>query len=89
MALHVNPSDSCNDEMNVRSRNSIEFVNYEKFHKQPDYNKYVGERRDYGGSDNGFKQVILDDYSLFNLYADYGKFKFKICKHLTTALQVD
>jgi outer membrane cobalamin receptor len=33
--------------------------------------KYVGERRDYGGSDNGFKQVILDDYSLINLYADF------------------
>ena len=26
--------------------------------------KYVGERRDYGGSDNGFKQVILGEYSL-------------------------
>ena len=33
--------------------------------------KYVGERRDYGGSDNSFAQVILDDYSLINLYADY------------------
>ena len=33
--------------------------------------KYVGERRDYGGSDNGFAQVILEDYSLLNLYADY------------------
>ena len=33
--------------------------------------KYVDERRDYGGSDNGFKQVILDDYSIINLLADY------------------
>ena len=33
-----------------------------------------------GGSDNGFKQVILGEYSLFNLYADYNfpGYKFNV-----------
>ena len=77
-----NPSDSCNDEMNVRvPRNALSssitksFIN--SLTATAQY-KYVGERRDYGGSDNGFKQVILDDYSLFNLYADYGKFNLSL-----------
>ena len=77
-----NPSDSCNDEMNVRvPRNALNssitknFIN--NLTATAQY-KYVGERRDYGGSDNGFKQVILDDYSLFNLYADYGKFNLSL-----------
>ena len=77
-----NPGDSCNDEMNVRvPRNALSSSIVKRFGKNftatAQY-KYVGERRDYGGSDNGFKQVILDDYSLFNLYADYGNFNFSL-----------
>ena len=62
--------------MNVRvPRNVISSTVVKNFSK--DFSatlqyKYVGERRDYGGSDNGFKQVILDDYSLVNLYTDYN-----------------
>ena len=70
-----NPADSCNDEMNVRvPKNAISTSIVKNFNNNftgtAQY-KYVGERRDYGGSDNGFKQVILKDYSLLNLYADY------------------
>jgi len=70
-----NPGDTCNDEMNVRvPRNALSSSIVKTFNNNfsttAQY-KYVGERRDYGGSDNSFKQVILDDYSLFNLYADY------------------
>jgi len=71
-----NKNDTCNDQMNVRVPKNVisssivknfnnNFVGTAQF-------KYVSERRDYGGSDNGFKQVILDDYSLINLYADYN-----------------
>ena len=77
-----NPADSCNDEMNVRvPRNALSSSIVKRFGKNftatAQY-KYVGERRDYGGSDNGFKQVILDDYSLFNLYGNYGNFNFSL-----------
>ena len=70
-----NPDDSCNDEMNVRiPKNAFNSTITKSFNKDITgivQFKYVGERRDYGGSDNGFKQVILGDYSLLNLYADY------------------
>jgi vitamin B12 transporter len=70
-----NPGDTCNDEMNVRvPKHAISSSIVKKFTNNLSGRaqfKYVGERRDYGGSDNGFKQVILDEYSLFNLYADY------------------
>ena len=57
------------------TKNSIRATltkNFNKDFKAALQLKYVGERRDYGGSDNGFKQVILDDYSLINLYANYN-----------------
>ena len=77
-----NPDDSCNDEMNVRvPRNVLSssiVKNFSKSFTATAQYKYVGERRDYGGSDNGFKQVILDDYSLFNLYANYDDFSFSL-----------
>ena len=70
-----NPGDSCNDEMNVRiPKNAFSSSIIKKFNKDLTGNaqfKYVGERRDYGGSDNGFKQVILAEYLLINLSADY------------------
>lgn len=73
-----NPNDSCNDQMNVRiPKNFITSSIIKNFNNNligTIQLKYVSERRDYGGSDNGFKQVILDDYSLVNLYADYKFF---------------
>ena len=73
-----NPNDSCNDQMNVRvPKNYITSSIVKNFNNNligTIQLKYVSERRDYGGSDNGFKQVILDDYSLVNLYADYQFF---------------
>jgi len=71
-----NPNDACIDEMNVRvpkyafSTSVVKNIN--DFLIGTLQFKYVGERRDYGGSDNGFKQVILNDYSLLNMYADYN-----------------
>jgi vitamin B12 transporter len=71
-----NPNDNCIDQMNVRvpkyvfSTSVVKNIN--NFWIGTLQYKYVGERRDYGGSDNGFKQVILDDYSLLNIYADYN-----------------
>ena len=70
-----NKNDTCNDQMNVRvPKNVISSSVIKNFNNNftgTAQFKYVSERRDYGGSDNGFKQVILDDYSLINLYADY------------------
>jgi vitamin B12 transporter len=71
-----NPNDACIDQMNVRvpkyafSTSVVKNIN--DFWIGTLQYKYVGERRDYGGSDNSFKQVILDDYSLLNMYADYN-----------------
>ena len=71
-----NPNDTCNDQMNVRvPKNFISSSIIKNFNNNLAGTiqlKYVSERRDYGGSDNGFKQVILDDYSLVNLYTDYS-----------------
>jgi outer membrane cobalamin receptor len=33
--------------------------------------KYSGERRDYGNTNNGFNDVILDDYITINYYLNY------------------
>jgi len=33
--------------------------------------KYSGETRDYGNTNNSFADQILDDYIIFNYYADY------------------
>lgn len=70
-----NANDTCNDEMNVRvPKNSLSSSIVNNFTDNLNGTvqfKYVGERRDYGGSDNSFKQVILDDYSVVNLFADY------------------
>ena len=71
-----NPNDTCNDQMNVRiPKNVVSSSIKKKFNNNFTGSvqlKYVGERRDYGGSDNSFQQVILDDYSIFNLHADYN-----------------
>lgn len=70
-----NPDDTCIDQMNVRvpkyAFSTSVVKNLNNFWTGTFQHKYVGERRDYGGSDNGFKQVILDDYSIVNIYTDY------------------
>ena len=40
--------------------------------------KYVGERRDYGGSDNSFRQVMLDEYMVVDLSANYNMGDYKM-----------
>ena len=70
-----NPNDSCNEQMNVRiPEHVLSSTVVKDFYKNLTGSiqyKYVSERRDYGGSDNGFKQVMLKDYSLINLFANY------------------
>ena len=64
-------SAACNDEMNVRvPRNQINFSGVNAFSNnltQTINIKYVGERRDYGNTNNSFEDVILSNY----LTADY------------------
>jgi vitamin B12 transporter len=70
-----NPDDTCNGEQNVRipehSLSSSITKNFNNRFTGTAQYKYVGTRRDYGGSDNSFKQVFLRKYSLLNLSADY------------------
>jgi vitamin B12 transporter len=77
-----NSGDSCNIEMNVRvpkhAFSSSVVRNFSENFSGTAQFKYVGERRDYGGSDNGFKQVILNQYSLINLYAEYHLYDYKL-----------
>ena len=70
-----NPDDSCNGVPNVRiPKHSIMSSIKKSFRNDLSSTikiKYVGDRRDYGGSDNGFQQVFLNEYFLINLSADY------------------
>ena len=58
----------CNDKMNVRvPRNQINFSGTKYFDNNLSQTlklKYVGERRDYGNVNQGFKDVILSEYIL-------------------------
>ena len=73
---------SCNEPMNVRvpvhSFSSSLVKQFDKNFTASAQYKYIGERRDYGGSDNSFKSVILDEYSLVNLSADYKLNDYKM-----------
>ena len=73
---------TCNEPMNVRvpvhSFNSSIVKKFDKNFTASAQYKYVGERRDYGGSDNSFKSVILDEYSLINLSTDYKVNDYKM-----------
>ena len=73
---------TCNEPMNVRvpvhSFNSSSVKKFDKNFTASAQYKYVGERRDYGGSDNSFKSVILDEYSLINLSTDYKVNDYKM-----------
>jgi vitamin B12 transporter len=88
-----NPGDTCNKTQNVRipkhelSSSIIKNVNKD-FTVTAQF-KYVGERRDYGGSDNSFAQVFLDDYALVNLYANYNLYDYNLNFSLKNLLDKD
>ena len=71
MQLEVPGSAACNDEMNVRvPRHQINFSGSNVLNNnltQTIKLKYVGERRDYGNTNNNFEDVILSNY----ITADY------------------
>ena len=72
-----NPSGSCIDEMPVRvPRHNLSGAISKKINNLSltFLGKYNSERRDYGNSDNGFKDVILDDFSVFDLKFGYNLF---------------
>ena len=63
-------SSACNDEMNVRvPRDQINFSGTKLINKNLSHTvniKYVGERRDYGNTNQGFEDVILSKYATFD-----------------------
>ncbi len=75
-------SSACNDEMNVRvPRDQVNFSGtkiFNEFLSQTLKLKYVGERRDYGNTNQGFEDVILSKYltadlvTNIDLYNNYG-----------------
>ena len=74
------PDSACIDEMPVRvPRHSIQTKFSKKFGKLNTHltGKYQSNVRDYGNTNNGFNQVILDAYSQFNfsVTADYFGYK--------------
>ena len=77
-----NPDDTCNASQNVRiPRHSIMSSISKKFSNNFISTikvKYVGDRRDYGGSDNGFQQVFLNEYLVTNLYTDYKFYNYNM-----------
>jgi vitamin B12 transporter len=73
---------TCNEPINVRipihSFSSSLVKKFDKNFTASAQYKYIGERRDYGGSDNNFKSVMLHEYSLINLSTDYKVNDYKI-----------
>ena len=65
-----NPGDYCENTMNVRVPSYVVTSGISKVFKNNLSGKanfkYVGERRDYGGSDNNFRQVMLDEYMVID-----------------------
>ena len=72
-------SAACNDEMNVRvPRHQINFSgikNLSNNFAQILKLKYVGERRDYGNTNNGFEDVILSNYFTADYILNYKLFE--------------
>jgi len=77
-----NPDDYCDNTMNVRVPSYAVTSGISKVFKNNLSGKanfkYVGERRDYGGSDNGFRQVILDEYMVVDLSSNYNIGDYKM-----------
>ena len=75
------PDSSCIDEMPVRiPRHLMQTKLSKEFGKLSTHltSKYQSNVRDYGNTNNGFKQVILDAYSQFNFSATANYFGYKI-----------
>lgn len=74
----ANDGSSCNDEMNVRiPRHQLNLVGTKIFNKNLSQTlkfKYADERRDYGNTNNGFKDVILSNYVVADLVTNYKLF---------------
>jgi len=68
-------SAACNDEMNVRvPRHQLNLIGTKIFNKKLSQTlkfKYVGERRDYGNTNNGFEDVMLSNYVVADLIMKY------------------
>ena len=68
-------SAACNDEMNVRvPRHQINLIGTKIFNSKLSQTlklKYVGERRDYGNTNNNFEDVILSNYVVADLVTNY------------------
>ena len=77
-----NPGDYCDNQMNVRVPSYVVTSGINKVFKNNLSGKanfkYVGERRDYGGADNGFRQVMLDEYMVVDLSANYNMGDYKM-----------
>lgn len=71
-------SSACNDEMNVRvPRDQINLSVTKLINKNLSHTvniKYVGERRDYGNTNQGFEDVILSKYATFDYLMNYKLF---------------
>ena len=75
------PDSSCIDEMPVRiPRHALQAKFSKKFGKFNAHltGKYQSEVRDYGNTNNGFSEVILDDYSHFNFSANTNYFGYEV-----------
>ena len=70
-----NPINLCIDQAMIRvPRHEVTSGLGYKFNKDLSnkiFVKYSGERRDYGNTNNGFNDVILDDYITINYYLNY------------------
>ena len=77
-----NADDYCDNSMNVRIPSYVLSSSISKVFKNNVTGKanfkYVGERRDYGGSDNSFRQVMLDEYMVVDLSANYNMGDYKM-----------
>jgi Outer membrane cobalamin receptor protein len=75
------PDNSCIDEMPVRiPRHAVQTKFSKEFGKVNTYltGKYQSNVRDYGNTNNGFAEVILDAYSIFNLSVSTNHLGYQI-----------
>ena len=77
-----NGDDYCDNSMNVRVPSYVLTSAVSKILRNNLSGKikfkYVGERRDYGGSDNNFRQVMLDEFMTVDLSANYQVDEYKM-----------
>jgi vitamin B12 transporter len=73
-----NPDGRCNDEMNVRvPRHQINLIGTKNVSNKLSHSlkiKYVGERRDFGNTNNSFSDVILSNYMVADWVTNYKLF---------------